>query len=47
MLLFWARHHIVYAFVSMTPVGNLRRSSLSNRIVAELKRLIGQRGKMA
>ena len=46
-LCFWARCHIVYAFVSMVPVGHLRRSSLSNGITAELERLIGQKGKMA
>ena len=29
----------------MVTVGHLRRSSLSNRSTAELKRLIGQKGK--
>ena len=33
--------------VTMVSVGHLRSSSLSNRVVAELERLIGQKVKMA
>ena len=41
---FWALRHFV---VTMVSVGHLRSSSLSNRVVAELECLIGQKVKMA
>ena len=43
--MFLARCHIVYAFVSIAIVGHFPSSSLSNRVVPESRRPIGQKKK--